>query len=88
MESTAMGILAARQFAVALEYCEESLPSQDTMIGALLPYISEKESSTSQPMNASFSLLNALEKKMSKSERRTWCTEIALKKARQYADQV
>jgi methylenetetrahydrofolate--tRNA-(uracil-5-)-methyltransferase len=88
MESTAMGILAARQIAAALENRIESPPSPDTMMGALIRYITETESSTFQPMNANFGLLNAPEKKMSKSERRIWYAERALKKAAQYADQV
>jgi len=88
MESTAMGILAARQIAADLENRVESPPSSDTMMGALLRYITETEASTFQPMNANFGLLNAPEKKMSKSDRKTWYAERALKKAKEYAEQV
>ena len=87
MESTAMGILAARQIAAALENRIERPPSPDTMMGALIRYITETEPSTFQPMNANFGLLNPPEKKMSKSERKIWYSERALKKATQYADQ-
>ena len=83
-----MGILAARQIAAALENRLESPPSPDTMIGTLVGYITETESSTFQPMIANIGLLNAPEKKMSKAERRLWYAERALKKAAQYADQV
>ena len=40
------------------------------MLGALIRYITETESSISQPINTNFGLLNPPEKKMSKSERR------------------
>jgi methylenetetrahydrofolate--tRNA-(uracil-5-)-methyltransferase len=83
-----MGILAARQIAAELENRVESPPSPDTMMGALLRYITETEASTFQPMNANFGLLNAPEKKMSKSDRKTWYAERALKKAKEYAEQV
>jgi folate-dependent tRNA-U54 methylase TrmFO/GidA len=39
-------------------------------------------------MNANFGLLNAPEKKMSKSDRKTWYAERAMKKAKEYAEQV
>ena len=87
MESTSMGILAARQIAAALENRIERPPSPDTMMGALVRYVTETEPSTFQPMNANFGLLNPPEKKMSKSERKIWYSERALKKAAQYADQ-
>ena len=34
MESTAIGIAAARQVATNLEVCEENVPYTETMIGA------------------------------------------------------
>lgn len=88
MESTAMGILAARQIAAELENRVESPPSPDTMMGALLRYITEAEPSTFQPMNANFGLLNPPDRKMRKSERKMWYAERALKKAKEYAGQV
>ena len=88
MESTAMGIVAARQIAAELENRVESPPSPDTMMGALLRYITEAEPSTFQPMNANFGLLNPPDRKMRKSERKMWYAERALKKAKEYAGQV
>ena len=88
MESTAMGILAARQITAELENRVERPPSPDTMMGALLRYITETEPSTFQPMNANFGLLNPPDRKMRKSERKMWYAERALKKAKEYAGQV
>ena len=88
MESTAMGILAARQIAAELENRIESPPSQDTMMGALLRYITETEPSTFQPMNANFGLLNPPDRRMSKPERKIWYAERALRKAKEYSGQV
>ena len=86
MESTAMGIVAARQVAASLEDREENVPSTDTMIGALIHYITESDFSSFQPMNANFGLLDPPEKKMSKSERKAWYAERALKKTADYAN--
>lgn len=87
MESTAMGILAARQIAASLEGRLENPPSPDTMMGALIRYITESDPSTFQPMNANFGLLDPPEKKMRKPDRRTWYAERALKKASVYVNQ-
>ncbi|HIA35121.1 MAG TPA: methylenetetrahydrofolate--tRNA-(uracil(54)-C(5))-methyltransferase (FADH(2)-oxidizing) TrmFO, partial [Candidatus Lambdaproteobacteria bacterium] len=88
MESTAMGILAARQIAASLENRVESPPSPDTMMGALIRYITETDPSIFQPMNANFGLLDPPEKKMSKADRKKWYAERALHKAAEYANQV
>jgi len=81
MESTAMGIIAARQISAILEKRKVSTPSPDTMMGALLKYITKSDSNTFQPMNANFGLLVPPEKKMSKTERKSWYADRALKKA-------
>ena len=83
-----MGILAARQIAASLENREESPPSPDTMMGALIRYITETDPSIFQPMNANFGLLDPPEKKMSKADRKKWYAERALHKAAEYANQV
>ena len=88
MESTAMGILAARQIAASLENRVESPPAPDTMMGALIRYITETDPSIFQPMNANFGLLDPPEKKMSKADRKKWYAERALHKAAEYANQV
>ena len=84
MESTAMGILAARQIAASLENREESPPSPDTMMGALIRYITETDPTIFQPMNANFGLLDPPEKKMSKADRKIWYAERALKSTKDY----
>ncbi len=81
MESTAMGIIAARQISAILEKRQVITPSPDTMMGALLKYITKSDSNTFQPMNANFGLLVPPEKNMSKTERKSWYAERALKKA-------
>ena len=86
MESTAMGIVAARQIAAKLEKRQEKIPSPDTMIGALLRYITESEPSTFQPMNANFGLLDPPKEKMSKDKRKAWLVERALKKSKCFAN--
>ena len=88
MESTAMGILAARQIAASLEERVVSPPSPETMMGALIRYITESNPLTFQPMNANFGLLDPPEKKMRKADRKTWYAERALHKAAEYANQV
>ena len=75
MESTALGILAARQITAVLENRLESPLSPDTTMGAPIRYITETESSTFQLMKANFGLLNAPEKKMNKSDRKIWYAE-------------
>ena len=76
-----MGIIAARQISAILEKRKVSTPSPDTMMGALLKYITKSDSNTFQPMNANFGLLVPPEKNMSKTERKSWYAERALKKA-------
>ena len=88
MESTAMGILAARQIATSLENRVESPPAPDTMMGALIRYITETDPLIFQPMNANFGLLDPPEKKMSKANRKKWYAERVLHKAAEYANQV
>ncbi|MBC8257872.1 MAG: methylenetetrahydrofolate--tRNA-(uracil(54)-C(5))-methyltransferase (FADH(2)-oxidizing) TrmFO [SAR324 cluster bacterium] len=84
MESTAMGILAARQIAASLEKRTEAPPSVDTMLGALIRYITTTEAAEFQPMNANFGLLDPPQKKMRKSERKAWYAERAMAKAKEY----
>jgi len=86
MESTAMGIIAARQIAAKLENRDECIPSPDTMMGALLRYITESNPSTFQPINANFGLFDPPEEKMRKAKRKTWFAERALKKSLDFAN--
>ena len=70
MESTAMGILAARQIGASLENRVESPPSPDTMMGALIRYITETDSTIFQPMNSNLGLLDPPGKKMNKADQK------------------
>jgi len=79
IESTAMGLCAAKQIASDLMNREQQVPDSDTMSGALIRYITQSDPEHFQPMNANFGLLDPPEKKMSKSLRKAWFSERALK---------
>ncbi|HIL88581.1 MAG TPA: methylenetetrahydrofolate--tRNA-(uracil(54)-C(5))-methyltransferase (FADH(2)-oxidizing) TrmFO, partial [Deltaproteobacteria bacterium] len=78
MESTAMGIHAARQIAALLEGREASIPPPTTMFGGLLRYLTETDPKNFQPMNANFGLLDPPSLKLPKAQRKAWCAERAL----------
>ena len=79
IESTAMGLCAAKQIASDLMNRDQQVPDPDTMCGALIRYITQSDPKHFQPMNANFGLLDPPEKKMSKSLRKAWFSERALK---------
>jgi len=79
IESTAMGLCAAKQIASDLMNRDQQVPDPDTMCGALIRYITQSDPEHFQPMNANFGLLDPPEKKMSKSLRKAWFSERALK---------
>ena len=74
-----MGLCAAKQIAGDLMNREQQVPDPDTMCGALIRYITQSDPEHFQPMNANFGLLDPPEKKMSKSLRKAWFSERALK---------
>ena len=78
MESTAMGIHAARQIAALLEGREASIPPPTTIFGGLLRYLTETDPKNFQPMNANFGLLDPPSLKLPKAQRKAWYAERAL----------
>lgn len=70
MESTAMGLYAAKRAAWVLQGWAVPRPSADTMTGALVRYITETPERHFQPMNAAFGLLNPLPEEIPRAERR------------------
>ena len=57
MESAATGIIAGINVVRLVKNLEPVIPSENTMIGALLRFISTADKANFQPMNASFGLL-------------------------------
>ncbi len=78
MESTAMGLYAARRVAAHLEGAERPRPSGATMTGALLRYLRETPPERFQPMNASFGLLDPAPEGVRKHERKAFYARRAL----------
>ena len=74
-----MGLCAAMQIASDLMNRDQQVPDPDTMCGALIRYITQSDPKHFQPMNANFGLLDPPEKKISKSLRKAWFSERALK---------
>jgi methylenetetrahydrofolate--tRNA-(uracil-5-)-methyltransferase len=60
MESTSVGLYAGQRAAAALAGRARPRPSGDTMIGALVRYVTETPDRNFQPMNSAFGLLNPL----------------------------
>ena len=58
---------------------DQQVPDPDTMCGAMIRYITQSDPKHFQPMNANFGLLDPPKKKMSKSLRKAWFSERALK---------
>ncbi len=88
MESTAMGIIASRYISSNIENRKIIVPPPETMIGALLKYITKSDPKTFQPMNANFGLLTPPEQKMRKTERKNWYAERALNKITDYSNEI
>ena len=86
MESTAMGIIASRQISSKIENRKISIPPPETMIGALLNYITNSDPKTFQPMNANFGLFIPPRQKMGKTERKKWYAERALNRITDYSN--
>ena len=86
MESTAMGIIASRQISSKIENRKITIPPPETMIGALLNYITNSDPKTFQPMNANFGLFIPPRQKMGKAERKKWYAERALSRITDYSN--
>ena len=78
MESTAMGLYAARRAAAQLCGTDPPRPSPATMTGALVRYLLESPPHRFQPMNASFGLLDPPPGRMNRRARKTYYAEHAL----------
>jgi methylenetetrahydrofolate--tRNA-(uracil-5-)-methyltransferase len=78
MESTAMGLHAARRAALALEGRDLPRPSPATMTGALVRYLTATPESRFQPMNSAFGLLDPPPPEVEKGERKGWLARRAL----------
>lgn len=84
LESAAMGLLAARFAADELAGREPSLPPENSMIGALLHYVTAAEKEPIEPMNANFGLLPRPEGKMRRAARKQIMHEAALRELRHW----
>lgn len=83
MESAACGIMAGYLYGRSLE-----LPPQETMLGALMRYITGDCVGDFQPMNANFGILPSLETRIrNKKERYGVLANRALEKMKAYKDQ-
>lgn len=70
-ESLGTGLLAGINLARALRGEAPVVPPPTTMLGALLRYLREADPAHFQPMNANFGLLDPLEGKVKKADRKT-----------------
>jgi methylenetetrahydrofolate--tRNA-(uracil-5-)-methyltransferase len=84
-ESAATGIIAGINASRLVEGREPIYPPKETMIGALLNYITEAEPEHFQPMNANFGLLPPLEKRVrGKLNRRRLLSRKALESLKEW----
>jgi methylenetetrahydrofolate--tRNA-(uracil-5-)-methyltransferase len=85
-ESLGTGILAGHNMARLLSGRRPKMPPAETMLGALLRYVTESDADDFQPMNANFGLLPPLEKRVRKKrERREQLAERAIDSMREFA---
>jgi len=85
-ESLGTGILAGLNMARILAGEQPLTPPPETMLGALLSYVTGADSNAFQPMNANFGLLPPLESRIrNKRERRKRLAERAFEKMTQFA---
>jgi methylenetetrahydrofolate--tRNA-(uracil-5-)-methyltransferase len=78
-ESIGTGLLAGINLARVLDGKAPLVPPPTTMLGALLRYLREADPRHFQPMNANFGLLDPLEKKARKDERKQLMVDRARK---------
>ncbi|HEX3927033.1 MAG TPA: methylenetetrahydrofolate--tRNA-(uracil(54)-C(5))-methyltransferase (FADH(2)-oxidizing) TrmFO [Gemmatimonadales bacterium] len=76
-ESIGTGLLAGINLARVLEGKTLAIPPATTMLGALLRYLRDAEPEHFQPMNANFGLLDPLEGKTAKADRKPAMAERA-----------
>ena len=88
-ESLGTGILAGHNMARLLAGEKPMIPPRQTMLGALLHYVTGPESDDFQPMNANFGLLPPLETRVRKKrERREQMARRALDAMRDFAGEL
>lgn len=90
IESAASGIWAAKNVLSVLNYdkIEKSLPV-DTMLGALVKYITDESVTNFQPMGSNMGILPPLEEKIkSKQERYSALADIAIKSLKSYIENI
>ncbi len=84
-ESAATGIIAGMNAVRLYKGKKPIYPPRETMVGALLNYITTADEKSFQPMNANFGLLPPLERKIKgKRERRKYLAERALREMEQW----
>lgn len=76
-ESLGTGLLAGINLARVLRGEEPAIPPPTTMLGGLLRYLREADPAHFQPMNANFGLLDPVEGKLAKAERKARAVERA-----------
>lgn len=88
-ESLGTGLLAGRNLARLLVGEDPLIPPPETMLGALVRYVSEADPSHFQPMNANLGLLPPLESRVrDKRERRRLMAERAIMKMRDFVNEL
>lgn len=86
-ESLATGLVAGLNLARLLDGQEPTLPPAETMLGALMRYVTEADPAHFQPMNANFGLLPPLERpERDKGRRRELLATRALDAMRAFAE--
>lgn len=87
MESAATGIIAGINASRLIAGLEPLAPGTNTMIGALLRFISTADSTNFQPINANFGLLSNLESPIRDRQKRyEQYTQRALREAEEYSE--
>ncbi len=85
-ESLGTGILAGINLHRRLTGREVAVPPPTTMLGGLLRYLLEADPKHFQPMNANFGLLEPLDRKVKKTEKRAALVERALAEFRGWVE--
>ncbi len=76
-ESLGTGLLAGINLARVLDGGEPVVPPPTTMLGGLLRYLRDADPAHFQPMNANFGLLDPLEGRVKKAEKKQWLVDRA-----------
>ncbi|MCH8028614.1 MAG: methylenetetrahydrofolate--tRNA-(uracil(54)-C(5))-methyltransferase (FADH(2)-oxidizing) TrmFO [Candidatus Dadabacteria bacterium] len=85
VESAAMGIVAGRNAALCAMGMSPVVFPPTTAIGSLLSYITDEQIRDFQPMNINFGLFPQPQKRMPKSEKRSYIAKKALERLEEFA---